>query len=338
MTPRERELTGPVALLDADGRLARDAIGFARRPVHDGPFAGPFGRKKQWDYWCVIAGEAALAFVVADVDYLGLAAVSLFDFRSRRVFERAAVIPGALGFSMPREVGATVRHDSPGLHLAMDRTTHGTHLRARARTLGGDRLEADVHVALPDAHETIDIAVPFADGGFQLNAKHAARPARGEVRALGRTLDFGEGAFGCLDWGRGVWPWRTTWNWSCAQGIASGRAIGLNFGAKWTDGSGATENGVTVDGKLHKIGEDVVFDYDRRDFTRPWTIRTPSSDRVRLLVEPFWEIVRRADARVLRSELHLVWAKISGEIVLEDGERLVVTKLVGWAEEHVARW
>jgi hypothetical protein len=239
---------------------------------------------------------------------------------------------------MPRNVGASVAHDSPGLHLSMDRTPEGTRLRARARTVTGGRLDADVHVALPPDHETINIAVPFGGKAFQLNSKHAARPARGEVRAFGRTHSFGEGAFGCLDWGRGVWPWKTIWNWSCAQGIVDGRAVGLNFGARWTDGSGVTENGVTVDGKLHKIGEDVVFHYDRRDFTKPWTIRTTRSDRVRLVVEPFWEITRRANARLLRSELHLVWARVSGEVGLDSGERLEVSKLIGWAEEHVARW
>ncbi|MET8551707.1 DUF2804 family protein [Micromonospora zamorensis] len=42
----------------------------------------------------------------------------------------------------------------------------------------------------------------------------------------------------------------TAWNW--AAGAAPGRAIQL--GGKWTDGTRVTENGLFVDGRLHKIG------------------------------------------------------------------------------------
>ena len=38
-----------------------------------------------------------------------------------------------------------------------------------------------------------------------------------------------------------------------------GRRIGLNFGGKWTDGTGMTENAVFVDGVMTKMHEDVIF-------------------------------------------------------------------------------
>ena len=38
--------------------------------------------------------------------------------------------------------------------------------------------------------------------------------------------------------------------------------VGLNMGAKWTDGTGMNENGILLNGCLHKIHEDIVFEYD----------------------------------------------------------------------------
>ncbi len=87
-------------------------------------------------------------------------------------------------------------------------------------------------------------------------------------------LEFASPAFGCLDYGRGVWPEHTVWNWGSASGVQGGRTVGLNLGGQWTDGTGMTENGICVDGRLTKISEDLAFEYDRADMMKPWRVRT----------------------------------------------------------------
>src|SRR5262249_9398025 len=114
-------------------------------------------------------------------------------------------------------------------------------------------------------------------------------PARGSIRVDGRRSPIADGALACLDWGRGVWPARTSWNWASASGVSHGRVVGMNLGARWTDGSGVNENALLVDGRLTKIHGDVRFDWDRRAPRRTWTIRstTPESgDAVDLSLEP----------------------------------------------------
>ena len=70
-------------------------------------------------------------------------------------------------------------------------------------------------------------------------------------------------AWGVLDVGRGRWPYRTNWNWGGGAGHAApeGPVVGLQLGGKWTEGTGATENGVIVDGRLTKIGVELEWDY-----------------------------------------------------------------------------
>jgi hypothetical protein len=164
-------------------------------------------------------------------------------------------------------------------------------------------------------------------------------PAGGEVQALGRTLPFDRHeSFACLDFGRGLWPYSSFWNWAGGSGRTAGRTIGLNLGAGWTDGTGSTENGLCVDGRLTKIGEDLKFEYDPRDFMKPWTIRTRESDHADLVFRPFYERVARSNLLVIRSEVHQCIGRFSGTVRTEEGERLEVRDLVGWAEEHRARW
>lgn len=44
------------------------------------------------------------------------------------------------------------------------------------------------------------------------------------------------------------------WNWAAGAGhTADGRALGLQFGGKWTDGTGQLENAVVVDGTLFPL-------------------------------------------------------------------------------------
>ena len=60
-----------------------------------------------------------------------------------------------------------------------------------------------------------------------------------------------------LDVGRGRWPPEITWNWGGGAGRAGDHVVGLQIGAKWTEGSGFTENGLIVDGRLTKLGREL---------------------------------------------------------------------------------
>ena len=53
----EREITTPVDLCDARGRLAAGAAGWSRHPLHRANLKGPWGRRKRWEYWCVTTPE-----------------------------------------------------------------------------------------------------------------------------------------------------------------------------------------------------------------------------------------------------------------------------------------
>src|SRR5258708_34730994 len=51
----------------------------------------------------------------------------------------------------------------------------------------------------------------------------------------------------------GSWRWR----WACAAGEEGGRTLGLNLGGTWTRGTGVTENVLFVDGRVHKISDEL---------------------------------------------------------------------------------
>jgi hypothetical protein len=108
--------------------------------------------------------------------------------------------------------------------------------------------------------------------------------------------------------------------------------MGYGFG----DTSAATENAFIVNGRIHKL-EQVAFDYDPHDFSRPWTMRSPDG-RLDLQFVPFKERVAPSNLLVLFSEVHQMFGRYSGTVRTDDGEELHIRDPIGWAEEHRAKW
>jgi hypothetical protein len=339
LTP-EPELTQAVDLCTADGRLNRAAVGWSRRPLHRCALPGGWPARKRWNFWGVLTDTHLLRITYACTDYLGIIDVGWLDYA---VGKRVHV--SSTGFfqnrlSFPDTVDAgPLTFKRRNLQVAIDETATGTHLRADF-VQRGHRFSADVVVEKPPGHESLSVVIPWSDTRFQFTSKHNTRPANGTASLDGKTyrLDASNNAFGILDYGRGVWPYSSTWNWAAASGRQSGHVVGLNLGGKWTDGTGLTENGLCIDGRLHKLGEDLVWEYDRRDFSRPWRIYAPRSRRVDLEFLPTIEEAQRVELILLRSELHWALGTFRGTVVADDGASIPLDGLLGWAEEHRARW
>ena len=337
----EPELATPVDECTAAGRLNRQAIGWSRHPLHRCNLSGHWPRKKKWDYWCVTTDTHLLSLTYAHIDYLGLVDVWALDYATKEVVQHGAFVPLGGGFMLPDTVGGDdMQYDRSGLRLAIMEQDGGTRLQADCRARDGRTLDADIFVARPPHHETLNVVIPWSDTRFQFTSKHNTRPAHGSMRVNGKLYAFGADnhAFGCLDYGRGIWRYRCVWNWASASGVQNGRTVGLNLGGQWTDGTGMTENGVCVDGRLHKISEELVFTYDRRNFMGPWRIRAPRSQRVDLTFTPFFEKQSRLNLLLLSTETHACFGHFAGHIVTDDGNRIAIRDLVGWSEEHRARW
>lgn len=133
------------------------------------------------------------------------------------------------------------------------------------------------------------------------------------------------------------WPHKSTWNWGMASGKSGDNIVGINFGGKWTDGTGSNENAVIVHGALTKISEDVTFIYSADDYMKPWKIKS-ASDRVSLTFLPFFERTASSNAGIVKSDVHQPAGHYSGKIMLENEEILEVDGLLGCIEEHFAKW
>ncbi|NBM16756.1 DUF2804 domain-containing protein, partial [Streptomyces sp. GC420] len=256
--------------------------------------------------------------------------------------------PGGWGVRLPDTIAGAP--GSPGLVVGPERPVRGQvrieirdedgATRLRARCLSPDRLpvEVDLLVQLPEGHETMSVVVPWSERRFQYTSKHTARPASGTVRIGTDLLAFGEDAWGTLDHGRGRWPRTVAWNWGAASGRTGGHVVGLQFGGRWTHGTGSTENALCVDGRISKLGEELEWRWSADDHLAPWTVRTPGSDRVDLVFTPFHNRSTRTDAGLMANRTDQCFGHYTGRIRTDDGEVIAVDRLLGWAEDVYMRW
>lgn len=277
----EREITERVSLTDTDGELNRSALGWTRTPLHDTsgiPGRGHWGRNKRWEYWGIMTPTHIIALTGSCVDYLSLHSVWVFDRSTSEEIETTVLSPGGRSAMLPASLGeGPARARTAKITLDIEEIDGGTRLRGAA-----PRISFDIAAARPIGHEAMGVVVPWRSGAsirrFQYTVKDVARPAHGTLTVDGIAHDVPEGSWAVLDHGRGRWPYQVWWNWAAGSGTVDGRVIGLQLGSKWTDGSGATENALVVNGHLSKIGEELVWDYDSSDWMKPWRIRGASAD------------------------------------------------------------
>lgn len=324
----EREITGPVDLCDASGRLNPDAVGWTRRPLHRANLRG-WGRAKRWEYWGVVTDSHVVALTVSSLDYAGVQQIYVLDRATGEETVRETTVPLARGVRLPDRSGeGSAGAVAGGLRVELSEEVGGTRLSASA-----DGVSVELLAARPEGHESLGVVVPWSSRRFQYTVKDVARPVSGALTLAGVRHELA--GYAVLDHGRGKWPYALTWNWAAGSGVVDGSVRGLQLGGTWTVGTGSTENALLVDGRLHKIGEELTWEYDRGDWVRPWRIH---GERLDVTLHPFHERAARTNLLVVASESHQCFGEWEGWGLADDGERVRFDGLLGWAEEARNRW
>ncbi len=334
----ENEITEPVALSLSNGRLNPQAIGWSREPLHQCSIKGNYLRKKRWHYWCVTNDDYVFSATIADLDYAGLVIVYFINLRTGEKEQSVKVIPFANKMNMANGVNDDITYESKRLGVSFRQRKDSVCMDVFSNPLLGKSIEASFVIRRPPEHETLNVVVPWSDNNYQYTSKQNTLPAQGTVRCGTDCFKFLEcNSFACLDYGHGVWPYESSWNWGSASGHQGDHIIGLNLGGKWTEGTGSTENGFCIDGRLYKVSEELKWRYNRKQFKNiPWGIKSVS-DAVDLTFTPRFENRSDINMGLITSRVHQLFGHYDGTIQA-DGQTYTIDKLVGWAEEHLARW
>jgi Protein of unknown function (DUF2804) len=343
----QTEITTPGPLLKDNGRLAQ--VGWMRQPLLDPNLerarfypirALQFLRFKRWDYYAVFTPWHFFSATIADLGYAGNIFVYILDMHSGDLHEEGLVVPLSRGVQLPRtSVEGTSSYKGQGVELSF--RANGTRRELSVdwpAYHAGRGIKAEIELRHPADHESMTIVIPIGERRFYYNHKVNCLPAEGYLLYgdIHEELHPSD-SLASLDWGRGVWEYRSFWNWASASGfLPDGRTVGLNLGAGFGDTSAATENCLVLDGKIHKLGK-MTFDYDPGDYEKTWRF-CDEQGRLDLDFKPFKGRLARTNLGIIFSEVHQMFGRYWGEVQADSGERVHLKGLIGFAEEHRARW
>jgi hypothetical protein len=353
-----KEITKRGPMLDKQGNLVD--YGWARQPLLDAnlenvniyalKFFQPL-RIKRWQYFGITTPTHFFSFTLSHVGYLGPVFAYVLDFNTGQYYEQTLNIPFGSGIVLPRNsTSGDCSYEKGSLYLRFyTPTDNERRLEVNWPGFGGSGLKADVKMFLREGHESVVNAFPYENRRFFYTRKVNCMPAEGAVehgwdevgadgnKKLKSYRISPDTCLGTLDWGVGVWPYRSFWIWaSFSQFLPDGRTVGLNVGDGIGNSPDLNDNAIILNGVVHKLGK-IDFKYDNKDFKKPWRM-TSADGRLDLEFKPFFERVAKTDVGILSSEVHQMFGRYSGTLVTDQGERIAVQDLIGWAEEHHARW
>jgi Protein of unknown function (DUF2804). len=326
----ERELLTPVKLVLPGGILNADAVGWARRPLVD--TSGIDGRRgwprnKRWEYWNVVTPTHVLAATVSSIDYAAVHEVWVLDRATEQTWGKAATVIPARGAVLPANLGQGVASArAADLSIDISPEAGGVRLQAQAGSVS-----FDVLVTRPEDQDCLAVVVPWSRLRFQYTVKDVAQPVSGSLVIDGVRHDVPAGSsWAVLDHGRGRWPYDVHWNWGAGSGRVGGQVFGIQVGGKWTVGSGSTENGILLGNRLHKISEELEWDYDLADWRRPWRI---TGGGLEATFTPEFDRTAASNMGVISSRTDQCFGTWSGRF-----QDVSFEGIYGWAEDVHNRW
>ncbi|MBQ7599218.1 MAG: DUF2804 domain-containing protein [Clostridia bacterium] len=334
---RNHEVTASGPLLDSRGELREP--GWSRSLVQKysrHSIKAPGWKIKEWDYYLVIGRDFAGAFTISDDGYIGLQSVSLLRFGGEPWEHTETVLkPFPMGkLKLPEDSsGGVTAYSDKRLQMKFTAENGRRHITCRfERFCGGKPFQCDIMLEQPEMDSMV-IATPWdKKHAFYYNQKINCMRASGYMEFEGARYEFDPSAdFGTLDWGRGVWTYDNTWYWGSGNADIGGIPFGFNLGYGFGNTSAATENVIFYDGRVHKL-DDVSFLIPESGYMDPWRF-TSSDGRFEADFIPVLDRAAKLDFKVLVSDQHQVFGKMTGRAVLDDGREICFCDLMCFAEK-----
>lgn len=335
---RNHEVTTKHNLLDGNGQLIEPGWSRSLIQVYDRAMIKKRPtRIKEWDYYYIMSNsnEFCLCLTVSDLGYLGMHSVSFVDLINTRECTKSELVAfpmGKTGLPSTSECGDTV-FKNKNLSISFRHNENGRKIKMNYPSFDNNKgISCDITLS-DEPSESMVIATPWDEDkkAFYYNQKINCFRASGTVKYGDEVFNlYPEIDFGGLDWGRGVWTKDNYWYWGSGSGQIDGVPFGFNLGYGFGNTSAASENVIFYDGKANKF-DDVVFNISD-NFTDPWTIKS-SDGRFEMKFEPIIDRNALIDVKVIMTDQHQVFGRMSGTAVLDDGKKIEIKDFLCFAEK-----
>ena len=300
-------------------------------------------RIKEWDYYFITDGEYGIALTIDDNSYMGMASVSVLDFKAKKENTKSYIVwftNGKVGLPSSSKDG-DAKIVGKNYDMLFENKEGKRHIICKMKNAAKNKDFYCDFLLEKTTDKSMVIATPFKkEKHFYYNQKINLLKVSGSFGFGDLHHKMGKDAVGVLDWGRGVWTYKNTWYWSSLNAVQDGHYIGFNLGYGFGDTSAASENMFFFDKEAYKL-EDVVFNIPKDekgklDFMSKWTFTSEKGD-INLTFNPIIDRHANTNVLIIQSNQHQVFGYFGGSINV-DGKEYKLDNLLGFAEMVTNRW
>ncbi len=339
----QKEIVEKTTLLDGKGDVLSPGYCIYNNYIYNrGDVKANPLRIKEWDFYQISDRKITIQMTLGDLSFGGAGSVTVYD---RETGERAEAMNlslmtrGRLTVSKDGFTPHFIRNTGKNFKMSIQVTPEKRILTYEGLDSKKRPLSIYIEMDIMKDLQSLTMAVPFREKNhFYLNQKINCMPARGHIESALGAYDFDtDTAFGLLDWGRGVWPFKGDWYWgNGSTWLPDGTIFGFEIGWGFGDMSAATENMLFYGGKAHKL--DMVFlEKDETDYMKPWVFSS-SDHRFELTMTPTFDNYTSTRVGPVGNRCHQVFGLWNGTVVLDDGTELQIKDMIAFCEHSDNRW
>ncbi len=339
---KQTEITESSNLFNTDGSLVQR--GWARKPIlkYNKENTGKgWSRIKEWDHFSVLNNQFGFQLTIGDIGYLTQMSYVWLDFNKKeregkgqfKFLTKSKLLP------LSSMEDSTIEFPSKKFSAIIEKKGNQRILTINDPAFMDKGMKGTITFDDKSEWDNTVVVTGYKEDPrlFYYNHKINMMPTEGSIQIGEEEYSFEpETSFGLMDWGRGIWPYHTHWLWGSACGIVNGVPVAFNIGYGFGDLSTHTENIIFYDGKAHKIDE-VTFHHEDRDPTKPWKF-TSNDDRFNMVLEPIIPHREKINIGLIYLNSSLLHGLYSGNVVLDNGEKIVIKDMLGHAEDIYWRW
>lgn len=331
-------------LLDAEGNVFEPGYCEYNRYIYSRQAikAHPL-RIKEWDFYQISDERYTVQITFADISMGAAANFTLFDRLEDCKYEAMVGLSllslGNMKLPEDANLPHKIERSSMGSRLSVTVVEGKRYLHFEGKIKGQPSV-ADIELEVPSGLQSLTMAVPFEENRhFYLNQKMNCMPASGYVKIGDSVLvEFNpQTAFCVLDWGRGVWPYKTNWYWgNGSHRLEDGKVFGFEIGWGFGDMTAASENMLFYEGKGHKIGN-ITLNKDDSNYLGTWFFSSDDG-RFEMTMTPEYDNYTSSRVGLIGNRCHQVFGKWNGRVVLDDGKVLEIKNMTAFTEFCDNRW
>lgn len=304
-------------------------------------------RIKEWDYYYVSDGTMGLCLTISNLSYAAVLSASVIDFARQTHYDKSSIVMfPKTKLEMPVSPSkGKVHYETKDAMFTFETDGENRRLFGTFKNFYKKTTERDLSFNVIVSNEPEDSMIkvtPFKNKQhFYFNQKTNCMSGEGEFTYLGKKYHFDKTqTFVTLDWGRGVLPYRSTWQWASLNANIDGKKLGINLGNEFGDNSLSSENMLLYEGKCHKLADVDIYIRKKNGFRKyrePWTFYT-NDGKLELMFEPIVDRYVPFNLGFLAFIPHQVFGYFSGKVMLDSGEILEIKNQLGFSERVRNRW